>query len=91
VRPSLGMEQISFLVAKRSPGSPLPCSGQAMPQIMPKSVKQKRVFLLEIGCGSTGRVLKTPTMQFAQSSAHSNPETYVVSNNSHKLYEIMCS
>lgn len=73
------------------PSSPRPCSSQATLTLMPKSVNQERVFFLEIRCGSAGRPLKTPAMQLTWSPAHSNPETYVVSNNSHKFYEIMCS
>uniref|UniRef100_A0A5F9CX25 RALY RNA binding protein like n=1 Tax=Oryctolagus cuniculus TaxID=9986 RepID=A0A5F9CX25_RABIT len=40
-----------------------------------------------LGGGSADRPLKTPAMQLAPSPAHSNPETYVVSNDSHKCYE----
>lgn len=73
------------------PSKSLPCGSQTMPMIMPKSVNQEHVFFFEICCGSAGRPLKPLVIQLAQSLAHSNPETYVVSNNSHKFYEIMCS
>lgn len=88
--PAWGIVQAFFPIAGILLQS-LSCSSQAMPRITPKSVNQDGIFLLEIRCASADRPLKTPAMQCARSPAHSNPETHVVSNNSHKFYEIMCS